>query len=165
MRGLNADAVGLPQFGESGPVVVEFSDYRCGYCRRSFALLQQLAQAGEARVRVVEYPILGEPSRRAARLALAANMQGKYPEFHAALMRGARFSEESITAAIRRAGVDEARLWQDAQSAAVDEALERNFQLARLLGVRATPSFVVAGVVVPGALREEDFRRLLAGAQ
>ena len=58
--------------------VVEFFDYRCGYCKRVAGTVKQLQQ-DDPNVRVVykDYPILGEASVLAARAALASKAQGK----------------------------------------------------------------------------------------
>ena len=61
----------LPAFGGAEgeeAVVVEFADYQCGYCKRMFSVLRD----ENVRVKVVEFPILGEISRKAAQYALAA---------------------------------------------------------------------------------------------
>ena len=71
----------------SGDVtVVEFFDYRCGYCKRAAGAVTQL-QKEDARVRIVykDFPILGEASELAAKAALASRAQGKHQVFHEAL--------------------------------------------------------------------------------
>jgi protein-disulfide isomerase len=67
--------------------VVEFFDYRCPYCKRATDSLMNLVDS-DANVRVVfkEFPILGPDSLTAAKIALAAHMQGKYRAVHEALM-------------------------------------------------------------------------------
>ncbi len=67
--------------------VVEFFDYRCGYCKRVAGAVTQLQQE-DPKVRVVykDYPILGEASVFAARAALASKAQGKHVAFHEALL-------------------------------------------------------------------------------
>ena len=63
--------------------VVEFFDYNCPYCRRSLPVVLKLINE-DAKVRLVlkELPILSDDSVAAAKLALAANKQGKYFEMH-----------------------------------------------------------------------------------
>ncbi|MFZ1746391.1 MAG: thioredoxin domain-containing protein, partial [Nitrospirales bacterium] len=67
--------------------VVEFFDYRCGYCKRVAGAVTQLQQE-DPNVRVVykDYPILGDASLLAARAALASKAQGKHLAFHEALL-------------------------------------------------------------------------------
>ena len=68
-------------------VMVEFFDYNCGYCKKALKDVQA-ALENDDNLKVVfkEYPILSDSSRMAARWALAADKQGKYFEFHQALM-------------------------------------------------------------------------------
>ena len=67
--------------------VVEFYDYRCGFCKRAAPAVTEL-QKVDPRVRVVykDFPILGEPSELAAKAALASYAQGKHQAFHEALL-------------------------------------------------------------------------------
>ena len=67
--------------------VYEFSDYNCGYCKRSFSMLMELArQDGNIRIVVKEFPILSQSSVDAAKLAIAAGEIGKFEAFHTAVM-------------------------------------------------------------------------------
>ena len=145
-------------------VIVEFFDYRCGYCRHSavdlFALIER-----DPGVKVVfkEFPILGEASRLAARAALASREQDLYFDFHQALMQAdISFSEAEIMAVAESVGLDTARLKNDMADPGIDAYLARTDALARELGVNGTPAFVVDGTLYPGALGPEDFDQLVA---
>lgn len=156
------DDSGFPVWGDNkdAPLVVEFSDYQCGFCRRMFPVLQEAVAAGEARVLVVEFPILGAMSERAARAALAANGAGRFDMFHQKLMGGGRVDDEKL-----RAAVAEFAAGEDAYSEKIDAQLEKNFQLARLLGVQSTPTFIIGGGIFAGAVGQEEFRRMLENAR
>src|SRR5690606_24366252 len=68
-------------------VVVEFLDYQCGYCRAAHEPSKQMVKAdGDLKVILKDLPVLGPLSGVAARAAGAAKLQGKYVEFHNALM-------------------------------------------------------------------------------
>ncbi|MGI9305809.1 MAG: DsbA family protein [Gammaproteobacteria bacterium] len=155
----------LPFFGgvkDEQSLVVEFSDYQCGYCKRMFGVLN-----GEnARVRVVEFPVLGDLSRKAASYALAARKQNLYSELHIKLMgRAERLTEDALEHAALEVGLDLEKLRKDSQSEEVTEQLRENFELARALGVRGTPFLVVGDQTSPGALNRERFVALLAQAK
>ena len=71
---------------EGAIVLVEFFDYRCGYCRRVKPTLETLlAENDDLRLAFKEFPILGPESTLAARAALASRAQGLYEPFHWAL--------------------------------------------------------------------------------
>lgn len=72
---------------EGDVTIVLFSDYTCGACRKMFPILTQAEKEDpDLRILYKEFPIRGPDSTRAARAALAAHRQGKYLEFHKALM-------------------------------------------------------------------------------
>ena len=145
-------------------VIVEFFDYRCGYCRRNAPDLFALIESDPG-VKVVfkEFPILGAASRLAARAALAAREQGLYVAFHRALMTAdIDFREDDILAVARAAGLDVERLRAGMESADIDAYLARTTSLARDLGIEGTPAFVIGGELYPGALGADDLERLVA---
>ncbi|MDM5147932.1 DsbA family protein [Candidatus Persebacteraceae bacterium Df01] len=153
-----------PMLGKTGPLLVEFSDYQCGYCKRMYSTLQEKIEAGRARVLVLEFPILGELSDTAARYALAAQKQQKYVAFHDALMRqhGA-ITTNNLNKVATAVGLDLTQLQADISSEEIDQELKKNYRLALLLNIRATPSFVINNTIVRGALQQEELQRLLEG--
>ena len=86
-RDPNAPVLGNP---DGDVTIVEFFDYNCPYCKRAMPEVQAVLDE-DPNVRLVyrEWPILGEGSIFASRAALASRVQGKYDEFHLAMM-GAR---------------------------------------------------------------------------
>jgi len=156
--------VGNPQGDVS---VVEFFDYRCGYCKRVFpSLMGTIDSDGGIRLVLKEFPILGPESQYAARAALASRKQGKYSEFHVALMgfRG-NLSEAAVMAIARSVGLDTDRLARDMDDDSVTAAIETNMALANALGIRGTPAFIIGDRLVPGALTVETLKSLIAEAR
>ena len=144
--------------------IVEFFDYQCPYCRR---MAQQLAELNkqdpDLRIVYKEFPVFGPASTLAARAALGAARQGKYEEFHLALMgiRGAP-SERSIFRAAERIGLDAGRLRADMNSPNAQRLIQRNRQLASELGIRGTPAFVIGDQIIAGAIEMDRLRELIA---
>ena len=137
----------------SGDVtVVEFFDYRCGYCKRVAPAVTSLL-AADANVRLVlkELPILGPDSLLAAKSALAAHKQGRYADFHAALLAAPSIDEAAIDKLATDSGLDVDRFRADRTDAATTAAIEKNHRLAQALGINGTPAFIVGDRVVPGA--------------
>jgi protein-disulfide isomerase len=149
----------------SGDVtVVEFFDYRCGFCKRAAAAVSQLQQ-GDARVRVVykDFPILGEASELAAKAALASNAQGKHRAFHEALLAAkSDLTNEQILHIAGDVGLDVNRLDQDMTDPKWQGVLDRNRRLAKDLGISGTPAFIVGTELVPGALDLKTLQDLVA---
>ena len=116
-------------------------------------------------VRIIfrEWPVLGEGSIFAARAALASRTQGKYEEFHWALMNGeGRATEASILKVARDLELDIVRLLADMESPSVELHLERSNDLARNLGFTGTPAFIVGDQTVPGMISLEKIEKLIA---
>lgn len=135
--------------------VVNFFDYNCGYCKR-VALTVSAVLKSDPNVRVVykEFAILGPQSILAARAALAAKRQGKYHEFHGALMSTERANANSVAAIARDLALDYAKLVKDMEDPAIDEQLERTYRLATAIGINGTPAFVIGDRLVPGVIDE-----------
>lgn len=144
--------------------VVEFFDYNCPYCRRAKPTVTGLI-AGDPDVRVVyrEFPILGDDSVLASRAALAAREQGKYEEFHWALMAlSGRIGEAQIMQVADDLGLDVDQLRTDMDSDAVSEHIETSISLAQSLGISGTPSFVVGETILPGLVDQARLEELVA---
>lgn len=154
---------------DNAPVtVVEFFDYRCGFCKRSADWAMALPEVYDGQVRVVfkELPILSAESEKAALAALAAGKQGKYLEMHMALMEldnSSGFDTAAIDGAAKFAGVDVAKMRADMNSVDIQRQLAEMTGLARTLGISGTPNFVVGTALVPGA--DENMVRALIDAE
>jgi len=146
--------------------VVEFFDYRCGYCKRAAGAVTQL-QKEDPRVRVVykDLPILGEVSELAAKAALASRAQGKHQAFHEALLASkGDMTKDTILAIAGEVGLDVKRLDADMANPEWQSVIDRNRALAKDLGINGTPGFIVGTELVPGALDVNGLKDLIARA-
>jgi protein-disulfide isomerase len=157
----NAPVLGNP---DGDVTLVEFFDYNCPYCKRAKPELEALLES-DPNVRLVfrEWPILSAGSMFAARAALAARKQGKYEEFHWALMgfKG-RIEETSTLDIAAEIGLDIDRLKADMEEPSVTEHIQLSMQLAQELNITGTPSFVVGDVVLPGLLTRDQLAAAVA---
>jgi len=143
--------------------IVEFFDYRCGYCKTTLAVLRQLlAEDSGVRLVLKELPILSTESVIAARAALSADKQGKYFSFHSALM-GARGSldEEQVMDIAAESGLDVTKLAMDMETPEVQAQVDANRELAANLNIRGTPTFVIGDQILPGAIDIEALRQII----
>jgi len=146
--------------------LIEFFDYRCGYCKRAAGAVTQL-QKDDPRVRVIykDFPILGEPSELAAKAALASKVQGKHQAFHEALLASkGDMTKETILAVASDVGLDTTRLESDMTNPEWQTVIERNRALAKDLGITGTPGFIVGTEFFPGALDLIGLKALIARA-
>jgi len=151
---------------EGDVTIVEFFDYRCPYCKRVAATVRELLERdGNIRLVYKEWPILGADSEFAARAALAAHRQGKYPEFHEKVMGEKRVDEASVLAAARALGLDIPRLRADMRSPETEAQLAANMELASRLGITGTPAFVIGEELIPGMADRATLEQLVARAR
>ena len=146
--------------------LVEFFDYRCGFCKRAAPAVTQL-QKEDSRVRVVykDFPILGEPSELAAKAALASRAQGKHQQFHEALLASKNeMTKEEVLRIATDVGLDPKRLEADMANPEWQVVINRNRALAKELGINGTPGFIVGTELVPGAMDVKGLKELIARA-
>ena len=133
--------------------VIEFFDYNCGYCKKAFSDVARLVEK-DKKVRLIlkEFPILAKGSEEAAKVALAAKMQGKYWEFHRAMLETqGQANEASALRVAEKLGLDMARLKKDMASPEVKKEIDDTRQLANKMGIQGTPHFIVGDRIIPGA--------------
>jgi protein-disulfide isomerase len=149
--------------------IVEWFDYNCPYCRKIAPELAQVVQDdGKVRLVLKDWPILGEVSKIAARLALASKYQDKFLAAHEAMISvSSRLTEPRIRELLAGAGIDIDRLNRDlaANAKAIDAILARNNEQALAFGFRGTPSFIVGKFRVPGTLTMAEFEQVIADAR
>lgn len=149
--------------------LVEFFDYRCGYCKRVLPSVQKLLKDdGNIRLVLKEYPILGPDSLTAAKASLAVwqTDPDKYMDVHAALLntKGA-LDEERVLDLIAAEGVDRDTIRKAMAEPGIEDVLRANFDLGQRLGVNGTPAFIIGDRAVPGAIDLEQMEKLVADAR
>lgn len=165
---LNDPATPIVGNPDGNVTLVEFFDYRCGYCRRVLSSMQALMREDQQlRVAFKELPVLGEDSVRAARAALASQKQNVnlYLDFHLALMSAKDLSADGISKIAEQVGLDPSQLTQDMESDDVSRAIEANYELASALGIEGTPAFVIGDALVPGAVDKARLAELIEEAR
>ena len=145
--------------------MVEFLDYRCGYCKRVFsAVMKVLNDNPNVRYVVKEFPILGPESVMASRASLAVwqTQKAQYGAFHSALLevRGG-IPEAKILGIATQLGIDANQLKKNMADPKIDQIIEKNYQLAQALNINGTPAFVIGGKLVRGAIDPATMNRMI----
>lgn len=146
--------------------LVEFFDYNCGYCKKSYPDLENLIKSDpKLRVVIKDFPILGPDSVKAHIVARAVMkiMPEKYAEFHKELLiiPGRSNEEKAIKIAVKL-GVDEQKLRSTMQDESLQQAFVDNGQLAYALGINGTPSYILGNNVLVGAVGENILKAKIA---
>ena len=161
----------IPVAGNAGGdiTIVEYFDYQCPYCRKIEPELRQVVQDdGKVRLVLKDWPILGEVSVIAARMALASKYQDKYIQAHEALIGvNSKLTKPRIRELLAGASINVDRVTRDlaTNAKAIDAILARNNDQATAFGFRDTPSFIVGKFRVPGVLTMAQFDQVIADAR
>jgi protein-disulfide isomerase len=148
--------------------MVEFFDYNCGYCKRALPDMVELLKTNpDLKFILKEFPVLGDGSVEAARVAVAVRMQDpsgkKYLEFHQKLLGGRGPADKAhALAAAKDVGFDMARIEKDMNSDEAKKTIDENLKLADAIGVSGTPTYVVGNEVVVGAVGLDALKEKLA---
>ena len=143
--------------------IIEFFDYFCGYCKKIHPELIDLANSNnDVRVIFIQHPILNESSIVLAKIAIAANMQNKGFELHHSLFstKGS-ITSEKLQEAIKKAGINDARLKIDMEGDDVEKIIKLSSFLASGSGARGTPSIFVNEEFIGGYLSPDKIKKLI----
>jgi len=150
---------------EGDITLVEFLDYRCGFCRRAAPEVHDLVELdGNIRFVIKEYPILGEQSVMSSRFAIATKQLAGDEAYKAAHDALVEFDGEVNEATLRRIG-ESLGLEYDAiiahmDSPDVNRVIAENHTLAQRLDISGTPTFVMGDKLLRGYLPLQDMQQL-----
>ncbi|MDR6532667.1 protein-disulfide isomerase [Caulobacter rhizosphaerae] len=132
--------------------VVEFFDYRCGYCKLAAPQIVDLIQKNpDVRFVFKDFVIFGHDSEVAARMVLGAKDQGKTIELHKRLMAEKSLDEAGVVRIAQQLGIDVAKARATGVSEATTQHLADTHALAEALAIEGTPAFLVGDQMIPGA--------------
>lgn len=146
--------------------VVEFIDYRCGFCRRAHPEVAELLSAdGDIRLVIKEYPILGEQSVLASRFAIAT-LQLEGPEAYKAIGDAlialeSNVTETSLGRLAEAFGLDPVPLIAHMGSPQVSAVIESNYALGQAMQISGTPTFVFENRMIRGYLPLTEMQGLI----
>ncbi|MBL4639878.1 MAG: thioredoxin domain-containing protein [Kordiimonadaceae bacterium] len=151
----NAGVLGNP---DGDVTIVEFFDYQCGVCRRHFKDVMRLVREdGNIRWVARHFPILdrpGEPpvSQISAQAGIAAVKQGKFAEFHTAMMTtpGQQSIERTYQIA-ESVGIDIKKLQADMVAVLTEKQITNSREIAVAIGFTGTPGYIIGKTILLGA--------------
>ncbi|MGJ3647431.1 DsbA family protein [Sphingomonas sp. GlSt437] len=146
--------------------IVEYFDYNCGFCRASLPTIDALLKADPG-VKIVyrELPVLSDASKVAARYSIVAARAGKFAAFHQAMYAGGPISQQSIDAAVAAAKLPPAQVKAALDDPSLDAEIDRNYAIAKQLGMTGTPSWVIGDHVTSSALPLDELKQQIADAR
>lgn len=153
---------------EGDITLVEFVDYRCGYCKKAHDEVAELVKSdGNIRFVLKEFPILGEDSLKASQFAISVlQLHGPdaYKSVHDALiaLRG-NPDEATLSSMAADLGLDPAPILARMSTPEVMTVIEANHALASTMEIQGTPTFVIDNTMVRGYVPLDGMRQIVAG--
>ncbi|WP_426032010.1 DsbA family protein [Cypionkella sp. TWP1-2-1b2] len=147
--------------------MVEFMDYRCGYCRKAYQEVEDLVKAdGNIRLVLKEYPILGDDSVTSSRFAIAVlQLHGNdaYKKAHDALitLRGAP-DVETLGRLATDLGFEAKPVLDKMASPEVSAVIAANQELGNKMAISGTPTFVIDSQMLRGYVPLDGMQQIVA---
>lgn len=144
--------------------IVEFSDFECPFCKQVQSVLKQIVESYGRTVRLVfkHLPLEGHRnSLPAARAAYCAAEQDRFWQFHDAVFAAGNLSPPVFEQIASDLGLGLPKFQECVASERSRAAVIKDIEAARLLRIESTPSFVVNGKVIKGALSLAEFQRII----
>lgn len=132
--------------------VVEFFDYRCGYCKAAAPeVVKLIADNPDVRFVFKEFPIFGEVSDTAAKIALTPAGKAKGLALYNLWMAEKALDEPALDRHMTAVGLDPAAVRKAADQPEIARQLLDTRALASALNIEGTPAFIIGDTVIPGA--------------
>lgn len=146
-------------------VIIEFFDYRCGWCKRTNKGLDEAIASGKAKnIRWIplDAPIFGAGSELISSYVLAAGKQGKYKEMHHAVTAAeGNLDEAALVKLAEGQQLNIEKLKADASSNEIKAKIAANQEITKRLGVQGVPYLIVNGNENSGALIGENLNKAI----
>ncbi len=146
--------------------IIEFLDYRCGYCKKVHSELQKLLTDNpEVKFIVKEFPILGNESLMASKASIAVLInygESIYKIFTSKLFEySGTINQTSIASLIESSGGDWLDIQLTMESQKVMSVLNSNFLLANKLKITGTPTFIIGTEIIRGYKDIETLQEII----
>ena len=163
----NFDPHEVPTVGSSNPdyVIVEFFDYRCGYCgKQAYDYAKLLESHKNVQIIYLEFPIFGGISETASKLAMYVWEQNPdlYFLIHNEFMKlGPKMKKNNIIQLLDNNGFDGTSMFTEAETSGKNQVIESNIKIAKNLGLRGTPASVVNDTIFPGYIQLSKLKQIV----
>ncbi|MBI2147342.1 DsbA family protein [Candidatus Woesearchaeota archaeon] len=161
-----------PFFGkkEAPVTIIEFSDFQCPFCRRFFEetypkLKEEYIKTGKVKFYFRDFPLPIHPdAQKAAEAARCAGDQKKFWSMHDEIFKNQdAISVDYLQQYAEGIGLDMAAFSACLNSGAYEKEVQQDVDEGNDMGVAGTPAFFVNGIIIPGALPFEEFKKIIDG--
>ena len=144
----------------SNKIIVEFFDYNCSYCRRAHLDLKKIISE-DKNIKVIykNYPILSENSLKLAKYALIISEidKQKFIKFHNLILTNkGMINEDVLNSILKQLNIDKNYIKKQMDNEEINQKLQNDIELAKSLGLRGTPAFIISDEIFFGYINKED---------
>jgi protein-disulfide isomerase len=149
---------------QAAVTVIEFSDFQCPYCRESESVVKRILAHFKNDVKLVFKHLPGDAHEQgfaSARAAYCAGEQGSFSQYHDDLFASEVLSNDIYYKVASKLGLNQTKFQDCLNSEVSRNAVLNDLREAKLLGINSTPTFIINGTLVRGAIAFEDFKTLI----
>ena len=156
----------LPMVGSKNAdfTIIEFFDYRCGYCsKQADDFSELLVENKNIKIIYIEFPIFGGISEIASLIALKVWKQspGLYFEVHNGFMNlGPSMKKKSLIEVLNNQGLDGKYIYDSVKGEKNNKIIIQNKALAKRLNLRGTPASIINDTIIPGYVKLSNLRNM-----
>ncbi len=158
-----------PAYGpEDAPItIIEYSDFECPFCKRHFdETYGKINEAYEGQIRYIfkHFPLISihPDALPAANASLCADEQGAFWPYHDYLFSGELgLNKEAFLAYAERLSLDMDEFTACVEDNRYEAQVLADMEIAHSLGVEATPTFFINGIMLEGAYPFENFVQII----
>ena len=161
-----------PLWGDkTAPVTIfEFSDFQCPFCKKGADVMKEVKKKYKGKVKVVfkHFPL---PMHKDAPYASEASMcvyeqsPDKFWKFYGIIFENqTKLSKEDIEKYAKESGADIAKYKSCVEAKKYEGFIHSEMAFGEKLGIRSTPTFLINGEMVQGALPIESFSETIDDA-
>ena len=149
----------------SNKIIVEFFDYNCSYCRRAHQDLKKIISE-DKNIKVIykNYPILSENSIKLAKYALIISEidKKKFVKFHNFILTNkGKINDDILISILKELNIDKNYIEKKINDEEINQKLKNDIDLARNLGLRGTPAFIISDEFFFGYIDRDDMVSIL----
>lgn len=144
--------------------IVEFADFQCPYCRESQGVLKQVLKAYDRQTRLVfkHLPLdVHSEAFTAARAAFCAGRQNRFWEYQDELFASSSLNASALQRTARSLKLDLTTFDACLTSEESRDAVKKDKREASRWGISSTPTFLINGKMIQGAINFDSFKSLI----
>lgn len=145
-------------------VIVAFYDYNCSFCRKAHVFEKEILDSDPG-VKIIlrPIPILGTNSLYAAKIALAVQKiaNNNFLNVHNELMSMVDINEENVKVMLTKYNIDYNLVENEVNSNALKEVIAKNFYIAKEVGMKGTPSYIINNNFIAGLITTDKFKTII----